>query len=87
MQTKFPNWARPMYGPHTCSICEDPEVFFRFLDTWEEYEDAQLFGESITVHTTCFAMKCYCKECYKEYAGVLDAEGPSSDTAFTESGP
>lgn len=67
MKRELPEWVRPIFGPYSCSICDDPEVFYMKPASWVEKE--WLYDKYIEID--CHAMKCWCKDCYEDCGGKL----------------
>jgi len=66
METK-PKWAQPVFGAHCCSICKNEKVYYKQFESWEE---AEVTPTGI-IRSTCFALKCWCKDCFEDCGGKL----------------
>lgn len=73
----------PVFEEHSCSICGSSEVCFDKLDCWSENIDIP--DGPLIIHTN-FSMKWWCKDCYEDCGGMINAKGISSNTKTPEPG-
>lgn len=78
-----PPWIQPLQGNQVCSVCSSKQVFYSSIECYDiGYEScAGTWNQWVK-----YGAKCYCKECYQEYGGEIDAKRNSSDPQASEPG-